>query len=222
MRNPPKIRIVCSHCRSESVTRDANASWNPDTQDWELEGVMDAAYCNDCGGECSLEEVPYRPRREITAAGFNGGTDATDARVLWVEADSLEQIEQAVDGLNSDFAMLHEDLAYGDADMLSEDQLKAAAGCVLSLMRIQNALNSSPKWNADTLDAVAAEVRAAGLPLLDAEDAMLNAEGLEEKYSPTGGGEHPLFKREDWRTAVNSDDTLLGYWGWVVNQLNQE
>ena len=76
MSNPPKIRIVCSHCRSESVTRDANASWNPDTQDWELEGVMDAAYCNDCGGECSLEEVPYRPRR---------------------------------DGLNSDFANLHED-----------------------------------------------------------------------------------------------------------------
>ena len=96
MSNPPKIRIVCSHCRSESVTRDANASWNPDTQGWELEGVMDAAYCNDCGGECSLEEVPYRPRR---------------------------------DGLNSDFAKLHEDLAYGDADMLSSAELKAAAGC---------------------------------------------------------------------------------------------
>ena len=64
--------------------------------------------------------------------------------------------------------------------------------------------------------------RAAGLVLLDAEDATLTSEELEEKYSPTGGGEHPLFKREDWRTAVNSDDTLLGYWGWVVNQLNQE
>lgn len=192
MSNPPKIRIVCSHCRSESVTRDANASWNPDTQDWELEGVMDAAYCNDCGGECSLEEVPYRPRR---------------------------------DGLNSDFAKLLEALAYGDADMLSAAELKAAAGCVLSLMRIQDVLNRAPAWDADTLDAldaVAAQVRAAGLPLLDAEDVMLNAEGLEEKYSPTGGGEHPLFKREDWRTAVNSDDTLLGYWGWVVNQLNQE
>lgn len=189
MSNPPKIRIVCSHCRSESVTRDANASWNPDTQDWELEGVMDAAYCNDCGGECSLEEVPYRPRR---------------------------------DGLNSDFAKLHEDLAYGDADMLSRAELKAAAGCVLSLMWIQYALNRSPEWDADTLDAVAAQVRAAGLPLLDSDDAALDAEELEEKYSPTGGGEHPLFKREDWRTAVNSDDTLLGYWGWVVNQLNQE
>ena len=69
---------------------------------------------------------------------------------------------------------------------------------------------------------MAAQVRAAGLPVLDADDASLDADGLEEKYSPTGGGEHPLFKREDWRTAVNSDDTLLGYWGWVVNQLNQE
>ena len=142
-------------------------------------------------------------------------------RIVALEALVAEQ-GKLPEGLNSDFAMLHEDLAYGDADMLSEDQLKAAAGCVLALMRIQNALNSSPKWNADTLDAVAAEVRAAGLPLLDAEDAALNAEELEEKYSPTGGGEHPLFKREDWRTAVNSDDTLLGYWGWVVNQLNQE
>lgn len=142
-------------------------------------------------------------------------------RILALESLVAEQ-GKLPEGLNSDFAMLHEDLAYGDADMLSEDQLKAAAGCVLALMRIQDALNRSPEWNADTLDAVAAEVRAAGLPLLDAEDAMLNAEGLEEKYSPTGGGEHPLFKREDWRTAVNSDDTLLGYWGWVVNQLNQE
>ena len=144
-------------------------------------------------------------------------------RILALEALVAEQNESKhLDGLNSDFAELHEDLAYGDADMLSEDQLKAAAGCVLALMRIQNALNSSPKWNADTLDAVAAQVRAAGLPLLDADDAALSAEELEEKYSPTGGGEHPLFKREDWRTAVNSDDTLLGYWGWVVNQLNQE
>ena len=191
MSNPPKIRIVCSHCRSESVTRDANASWNPDTQDWELEGIMDAAYCNDCGGECSLEEVPYRPRR---------------------------------DGLNSDFANLHEDLAYGDADMLSEDQLKAAAGCVLSLMRIQNALNSSPKWNAETLDAVAAQVRAAGLPLLDADDAALSAEELEDKYAGEDGswGEHPIFRRQEWREEVANDDTLQGYWAWVVSKLNEE
>lgn len=144
-------------------------------------------------------------------------------RITALEALVAKQNESKLpEGLNSDFAMLHEDLSYGDADMLSEDQLKAAAGCVLALMRIQDALNRAPAWDADTLDAVAAQVRAAGLLLLDADDAALSAEELEEKYSPTGGGEHPLFKREDWRTAVNSDDTLLGYWGWVVNQLNQE
>ena len=191
MSNPPKIRIVCSHCRSESVTRDANASWNPDTQDWELEGVMDATYCNDCSTSSRLEEVPYRQRR---------------------------------DGLNSDFAKLHAALAYGDADMLSEAELKAAAGCVLSLMRIQDALNRSPEWDSETMDAVAAQVRAAGLPLLDADDAALSAEELADKYAGEDGswGQHPIFRRQEWREEVANDDTLQGYWAWVVSKLNEE
>ena len=142
-------------------------------------------------------------------------------RITALEALVAKQNESKhLDGLNSDFAALHERLM-GALTISLADRV-VAAGAVFALMRIQNALNSSPKWDADTLDAVAAQVRAAGLPLLDADDASLDAEGLEEKYSPTGGGEHPLFKREDWRTAVNSDDTLLGYWGWLVNQLNQE
>ncbi len=144
-------------------------------------------------------------------------------RILALEALVAEQ-GKLPEGLNSDFAELHEDLAYGDADMLSEDQLKAAAGCVLALMRIQNALNNSPKWNADTLDAVAAEVRAAGLPLLDAEDAVLSAEELADKYAGKDGGwgQHPVFPRPDWREEVANDDTLLGYWAWVHHQLNED
>ena len=95
-------------------------------------------------------------------------------RILALESLVAEQNESKhLDGLNSDFAMLHEDLSYGDADMLSGDELKAAAGCVLALMRIQDALNRAPAWDADTLDAVAAQVRAAGLPVLDADDASL-------------------------------------------------
>ena len=146
-------------------------------------------------------------------------------RILALESLVAEQNESKhLDGLNSDFAKLHEDLAYGDADMLSEDQLKAAAGCVLALMRIQNALNSSPKWNADTLDAVAAEVRAAGLPLLDADDAALSAEELADKYAGEDGswGQHPIFRRQEWREEVANDDTLQGYWAWVVSKLNEE
>lgn len=146
-------------------------------------------------------------------------------RILALEALVAEQNESKhLDGLNSDFAELHEDLAYGDADMLSEDQLKAAAGCVLALMRIQNALNSQPKWNADTLDAVAAEVRAVGLPLLDAEDALLSAEELAQKYAGEDGswGQHPIHRRSDWREEVANDNTLQGYWSWVVGKLEEE
>ena len=146
-------------------------------------------------------------------------------RILALEALVAEQNESKhLDGLNSDFAELHEDLAYGDADMLSEDQLKAAAGCVLALMRIQNALNSSPKWNADTLDAVASEVRATGLPLLDAEDALLSAEELAQKYAGEDGswGQHPIHRRSDWREEVANDDTLQGYWSWVVSKLEED
>ena len=144
-------------------------------------------------------------------------------RIVALESLVAEQ-GKLPDGLNSDFAMLHEDLAYGDADMLSEDQLKAAAGCVLSLMRIQNALNSSPKWNADTLDAVAAEVRATGLPLLDAEDALLSAEELAQKYAGEDGswGQHPIHLRQEWREEVANDNTLQGYWSWVVSKLEEE
>jgi len=94
-------------------------------------------------------------------------------RILALESLVAQQREgdPRRDGLNSDFAKLHEDLAYGDADMLSGAELKAAAGCVLSLMRIQDVLNRTPEWDSETMDAVAAQVRAAGLPLLDADDA---------------------------------------------------
>lgn len=146
-------------------------------------------------------------------------------RIRALEALVAEQNESKhLDGLNSDFAKLHEDLAYGDADMLSAAELKAAAGCVLSLMRIQDALNRSPEWDSETMDAVAAQVRAAGLPLLDADDAALSAEELADKYAGEDGswGEHPIFRRQEWREEVANDDTLQGYWAWVVSKLNEE
>lgn len=144
-------------------------------------------------------------------------------RIVALEALVAEQ-GKLPEGLNSDFAMLHEDLAYGDADMLSVAELKAAAGCVLSLMRIQDALNRAPAWDADTLDAVAEQVRAAGLPLLDADDAALSAEELADKYAGEDGswGQHPIFRRQEWREEVANDDTLLGYWAWVHHQLNED
>lgn len=54
----PKIKIVCSHCGGENVMRDAYAAWNPETQQWELGNVFDQGYCEDCGGEATLDELP--------------------------------------------------------------------------------------------------------------------------------------------------------------------
>lgn len=43
------------------------------------------------------------PVFEVTAAGFIGGTDATDDRVFWVESDNAETVEQAVAGTAATF-----------------------------------------------------------------------------------------------------------------------
>jgi hypothetical protein len=51
-----KIKIVCSHCGSDDVRRDAYAEWNVDAQTWELGTVFDQGYCEACGGEASLDE----------------------------------------------------------------------------------------------------------------------------------------------------------------------
>ncbi|HBO9387015.1 hypothetical protein [Pseudomonas aeruginosa] len=51
------------------------------------------------------------------------------------------------------------------------------------------------------------------------QDINLSADQLEEKYSPAGGGQHPTFTREDWRVAVEADDTISGYWSWVHSEI---
>lgn len=52
------IEIVCSECGGLDVLRDAWASWNPDTQQWELDNVFDVVWCNDCESNTSLSERP--------------------------------------------------------------------------------------------------------------------------------------------------------------------
>lgn len=127
-------------------------------------------------------------------------------------------------GLNSDLEQLVRDLSRDDNEAIGAAERVTAAACVHSLLRIQQALNQSPDWNADTMDAVAEQVRAAGLPLLDELDADLSVEELAEKYAGKdgGGGQHPVYHRPDWREEVANDDTLLGYWAWVHHQLNED
>lgn len=56
---------------------------------------------------------------------------------------------------------------------------------------------------------------------MDNEDYMLSAEQLDCKYNPDGDGEHPDFKREDWRLEVKQHNTLVGYWDWVNHKIDE-
>lgn len=54
------------------------------------------------------------------------------------------------------------------------------------------------------------------------EDYGLSAYRLADKYNPDGDGEHPTYSRRGWRSIVEQDATLLGYWEWVRHQLEEE
>lgn len=47
----PRIKIICCACGSEDIVRDAVATFNEQTQEWELAGVHDCESCNACGHE---------------------------------------------------------------------------------------------------------------------------------------------------------------------------
>lgn len=52
-------------------------------------------------------------------------------------------------------------------------------------------------------------------------DKKLTAEQLDDLYNPEGNGEHPNFGRSQWMLSAGNGDTLLGYWEWVVHQLEE-
>lgn len=64
----PKIKIVCDRCGSEDVRRDACASWNTDTQDWELASTYDSFSCDDCDDECGVEEIEIPDEAPVNPA----------------------------------------------------------------------------------------------------------------------------------------------------------
>lgn len=53
--------FVCRCCGSDQVLRDAWASWNADSQQWELDNIFDHAYCTNCDGETSITEKQFEP-----------------------------------------------------------------------------------------------------------------------------------------------------------------
>lgn len=53
-----KEKPICATCKTDDVRRDAFASWDVETQSWELSETYDYSHCNNCEGEARLEWVP--------------------------------------------------------------------------------------------------------------------------------------------------------------------
>lgn len=50
-----KVQPVCNRCRSEGILADAYASWNFETQKWEISQTFDkGAFCPTCDGETKI------------------------------------------------------------------------------------------------------------------------------------------------------------------------
>jgi len=56
-----RYAMVCRHCGSDEVSRDAWADWDTKSQQWVLGAVFDYAHCHRCDGETSLIEVELAP-----------------------------------------------------------------------------------------------------------------------------------------------------------------
>ena len=57
----------------------------------------------------------------------------------------------------------------------------------------------------------------------DLNDFLFSPSELQHKYeSSVFAGEHPHFSRPDWRQAVNSGRSELGYWHWVFEQVQAD
>jgi hypothetical protein len=82
MPDASKIMIVCSDCGSHDVRRDAFACWDYDAQQWVLGPVFDQGYCEDCGGEASLDEIEVTPEQMAAYDTYVEGRAAIDEEPL--------------------------------------------------------------------------------------------------------------------------------------------
>jgi hypothetical protein len=64
-----KYKYVCSICGSENVLRDAWASWDLESQKWELASTFQAGFCQDCDGGASQDAVEIAKISSVTVDG---------------------------------------------------------------------------------------------------------------------------------------------------------
>lgn len=58
----PKRKMICGHCGSNRVLRDAYAEWDFARQEWVLQNVFDYAVC--CSKDCDGNETSIKEEEE--------------------------------------------------------------------------------------------------------------------------------------------------------------
>lgn len=55
-----EVNMICRHCNSDLVLRDAYAQWDEEAQEWVLLSVFDYSVCRKCDAEGNnvIKEVP--------------------------------------------------------------------------------------------------------------------------------------------------------------------
>ena len=59
-----RYAMVCRHCGSDDVSRDAWADWDTGKQEWVLRCAFDYAHCHKCDCETSIIEVELAPEAQ--------------------------------------------------------------------------------------------------------------------------------------------------------------
>ncbi len=119
MSNPPKIRIVCSHCRSESVTRDANAQGYQvsvnDGEAWVVKRSTDSKAIMAALFSTDEDYIRIRKDGEETSVGtftLIYGNDGWDVIADWSYSAETEAVMQRIQRGASELATAIE-IKYG-------------------------------------------------------------------------------------------------------------
>lgn len=105
-----------------------------------------------------------------------------------------------------------------DTRLIHIDSVPAIESAIALLNDVHQALDRK-EWNADTCQTVATLLGLYGLECRDVSDETgLTAAELAEKHGKCGHPEHSLGL---WAAAAGQARTLLGYWDWVVTQVNK-
>ncbi len=117
----------CARCASEYVAKDAYACWNPDAGLWELEMVLDDAYCHVCEGQTHLlwsrpERPPHLRIRDLNdrfrREGQGNGTILVTRGIKDYGDDFVLKV---VDGVRSFDAFSQDNDPWGEHDFGAVD-----------------------------------------------------------------------------------------------------